>query len=75
MKKGSRVCWQSDLAESFHGEVITDEGDGHVIVALDDADNEGRRMVYCAVSVLSAEEVEEAPKECPAPEAGESEAK
>lgn len=62
MKKGTEVSWQVDGAISRgHGTVISDEENGHVLVAVDRAEFEYiprdyRIVIYCAVTWLKVEQ-------------------
>lgn len=61
MKKGTRVSWLAEGASiRGHGIVISDEQDGHVMVAVDGGGFEHIPMayhvvIYCTVTWLTVE--------------------
>lgn len=54
MKKGTRVIWTTASEVHGSGTVIADELEGHVPVAVDGDAGEERRMIWCAVTWLTA---------------------
>ena len=54
MKKGAKVKWVAADGVNGSGEVLTNEVDGHVLVAVDAPANREHRVIYCAVTWLTA---------------------
>ena len=55
MKKGALVKWVGQTTGvAGHGVVISDEDDGHVLVAvLSDAGTDEHRVIFCTVTWLT----------------------
>ena len=51
--KGSRVKWTTASDVKGSGEVLTDEENGHVYVAVDAPQGEEHRVIYCTVTWLT----------------------
>lgn len=56
MKKNTPVKWVTSLGVHGTGVVISDEVDGHVLVAVDNAQGEEHHVIYCTVTWLTARE-------------------
>lgn len=55
MKKGTRVTWVTARGVHGNGEVLTDELDGHVLVAVSADKGEEHRVIYCTVTWLNVD--------------------
>lgn len=54
MKKGTKVNWVTASGVHGSGILISDETDGHVLVAVDAPQGEEHRVIYCTVTWLTA---------------------
>ncbi len=54
MKKGLKVSWITASGVHGTGQLISDELDGHVLVAVDAPIGEEHRVIYCTVTWLTA---------------------
>lgn len=52
MKKGTSVNWVTASGIKGSGLTISDEIDGHILVAVDASPGEEHRVIYCAVTWL-----------------------
>ena len=55
LTKGSKVVW-TEGGVPGSGQVITDEQDGHILVAVDAEPGYHHPVIYCAVTWLTANE-------------------
>jgi len=53
MKKGTKVKWVTASGVAGSGEVLADEVDGHVPVAVDAPPGEEHRVIWCTVTWLT----------------------
>ncbi|MFZ0311967.1 MAG: hypothetical protein WAL85_04585 [Candidatus Korobacteraceae bacterium] len=53
LTKGTRVTWTTASNVHGSGACISDEQDGHVLVAVDAPQGEEHRVIYCTVTWLT----------------------
>ena len=54
MKKSTNVTWVTASGVHGSGVVISDESEGHVLVAVNAPQGEEHRVIYCTVTWLVA---------------------
>jgi hypothetical protein len=54
MKKATKVKWTTSSGVHGQGETITDSSNGHILVAVDAQPGQEHRVIYCAVTWLTA---------------------
>lgn len=53
MKKGTKVNWLTASGVRGSGQLVSDESEGHVFVAVDAPVGEEHRVIYCTVTWLT----------------------